>query len=358
MKTAVKLLAGLAISALTLWLFLRNLDFGKVGASLAGASVPLLLLSIALGYFGHLSLRARRWATMLRPIKTPISFYNLFSTTAIGYAVTCLAPGRLGEVARPVLLARRETMPVAGVLATAAIERVFDAVTVVALAALAAITAPLWWSDARGSLTVHVPLLGTTDLVRAIAWMGAVGLAGCVAGVWLLRALVLEDSRFLKWVDTRQLASSGRRATAWGILRRLADGAAFLRSPGLALRVGAESVLIWTVIALGAWIGLLAARVRIPFPGSFLMVALSAAGISVPTPGGAGTVHIAYQRGLIDLFGIEPNLASAATVLYHPISAYIPPVVFGLIFAWRDGLRPGKLRKLAETGEITRVEPS
>jgi len=87
--------------------------------------------------------------------------------------------------------------------------------------------------------------------------------------------------------------------------------------------------------------------VRIPIPGTLLLVALSVIGISVPTPGGAGTVHFAFQRGLIDLFGVEPNLASAATVLYHPVIIYIPPVVFGLVFAWRDGLSPRTLRRLA-----------
>ena len=106
-----------------------------VAATLADASLPLLSASIVIGYFGHLSFRARRWKTMLDPLKEHVSFYNLFSTTAIGYAISWLTPGRIGEVARPVLLARREGIPVAGVLATAAIERVLDVVTIVGLAA-------------------------------------------------------------------------------------------------------------------------------------------------------------------------------------------------------------------------------
>src|SRR5436309_11388042 len=130
MKTLLKVLVGLALSALTLYLFVRNLDFVKVGATLAGASVPLLVLAILVGYFGHLATRSWRWATMLRPLKARVSFYNLFSTTAIGYAISWLVPLRIGEVARPVLLARRERIPVAGALAIAGIERILDAAAV------------------------------------------------------------------------------------------------------------------------------------------------------------------------------------------------------------------------------------
>src|SRR6185295_2597641 len=144
----------------------------------------------------------------------------------------------------------------------------------------------------------------------------------------------------------RRRSEGGRFARVLNIVSHLAEGSAFLRSPRLALVVGLQSILIWLVISAASWVGLLAARVEIPLPGAFLLVALSAVGISVPTPGGAGTVHIAFQRGLIDLFHVEPNLASAATFLYHPITVYIPPIVFGLCFAWRDGLTLAKLRTL------------
>ena len=345
MKTIAKVLVGLALSALTFYLFLRNLDFGKVAATLADASLPLLSASIVIGYFGHLSLRARRWKTMLDPLKEHVSFYNLFSTTAIGYAISWLTPGRIGEVARPVLLARREGIPVAGVVATAAIERVLDVVTIVGLAALAAVSAPLWWKAVGRSPQVVVPWFGRTDLVRVVAWLGVAGLATCMAGLLLLRTLVMGDSRFFDFVARRR-GAAGRLTRLWDVVRHLAEGASFLRSPRRALSVGAESILIWVVVSFASWLGLLAARVRIPFPGTFLLVALSAVGLSVPTPGGAGTVHIAFQRGLIDLFNVEPNLASAATFLYHPVTIYVPPIVVGLFFAWRDGLSPAKLRDL------------
>jgi uncharacterized membrane protein YbhN (UPF0104 family) len=47
------------------------------------------------------------------------------------FMVNFLAPGRLGEVARPYLLARREGFSASGAFATILLERVLDLVTVV-----------------------------------------------------------------------------------------------------------------------------------------------------------------------------------------------------------------------------------
>lgn len=338
MKTLLKLVLGLALSALTLFLFLHNLDLGKVREGLAGASPLLLVLALVTGYFGHLAIRSLRWATMLAPLKARISFYNLFSTTAIGYAVSWLAPGRLGEILRPVLLARREAIPAVSTLATVGIERILDAAAVLVLAAVAALSAPLW---AAGS---------EEPVMHAAPWFGGLGLGACVLGVLAARALLREGSWFLRALERGETESKGVRRRVFGLLRSLAGGAFFLRDARRSLRVGVESLLVWCVIGISTWVGLLAAGVRIPFVGVFLLMALAVLGIAVPTPGGAGTVHYAFQQGLIRLFGVEPNLASVATIIYHPILVYIPPVVFGLAFAWRDGLTPARLRALAKEG--------
>jgi hypothetical protein len=79
-------------------------------------------------------------------------------------------------------------------------------------------------------------------------------------------------------------------------------------------------------------------------------MALSVLAIAIPTPGGMGPVQLFFLWGLTKVFGVEENLAAAATFLYHPVIVFIPPIVFGLFFAWRDGLRPGSL------GSLTRIE--
>src|SRR5262245_54349625 len=134
MKTLLKVGAGLVLSVLTLFLFFKKLDIGMLREGLAGANWPLLGVAVVIGYFGHLAARSRRWAVMLAPLGGRVRFYDLFSTTAIGYVVSWLAPGRIGEVVRPVLLARRDELPVAATVATVAVERLLDAASIVTLA--------------------------------------------------------------------------------------------------------------------------------------------------------------------------------------------------------------------------------
>lgn len=345
MKTALKVGVGLALSALTFYFFLGNLDLERVRAGLAHANWPVLLAAIFLGYFGHLTLRSLRWGLMLQPLKKNagrLSFYNLFSTTAIGYAVSWLTPGRIGEIVRPLLLARREALPGASAIATVGLERLLDAVTVLVLASVSALSAPIWAPE-----RVHDPVL------EAARWLGVAGLIGSALGLLVLRGLVRENSGFLRFLSRKQEASGGLARHVWTFARHLAEGATFLRDGARSSWIAMHSLLIWGTIGLSIWMGLLAAGVRIPFVGVFMLLALSVIGIAVPTPGGAGSVHLAFQQGLIGLFGVEPNLASVATVLYHPVMVYIPPVVFGLLFAWRDGASFRSLKSLAG-----RAEPS
>jgi hypothetical protein len=102
------------------------------------------------------------------------------------------------------------------------------------------------------------------------------------------------------------------------------------------------------------WIGLLAAGVSIPYPGVYLIMVLSVFAIAIPTPGGMGPVQFFFSWGLTRLFGVEANLAAAATFLYHPVIVYIPPIVFGLFFAWRDGLSPSSVSALAREQKAER----
>lgn len=352
MRILLKVTAGLGLSALFLYLFLRGLDLREVARSLGRANVGLLLVAIGLGYFGHLITRCWRWASMLRPLKARISFYNMFSTTAIGYAFSWLVPLRLGEVARPVLLARREGIPAAGVLATAGIERILDAVTVFALAAIAALTTPLWWEPTAKPVSLTFPLIGERALVPIIALLGGIILVGCVVGLLAARSLLREGAALPRWFEhrARDAVRPAVRET-WRFAGGLASGTAFLRDTPAALRIGAQSLVIWGVVGASVWIGLLAAGVHVPFPGVFLLLVLSVFAIAIPTPGGMGPVQFIFQWGLVHLFGIEENLAAAATFLYHPVIVYIPPIVFGLLFAWRDGLKPSSLGALAREAE-------
>jgi uncharacterized protein (TIRG00374 family) len=185
----------------------------------------------------------------------------------IGYFVNAVMPGRLGEVARALVVSRREVLPFGGVAASVVVERAID---VMALAALAAVALSLAGSD---------------------AWIGFAGLAILVAFVVGLgrRSMSLE-----RLMPARTPA-------------RIAEGVrAFLRAvaaiPGRA-SVGAATLSIVTWLADATIVLLLARSLGIELPiGAAIAIGLGGAlGTALPAaPGYLAT----YELGAVALGGL------------------------------------------------------
>ena len=56
-------------------------------------------------------LRSIRWSVLISPVKK-VSVLNLFSANMIGFMANNVLPARLGEVIRPVMIARKEKIKV------------------------------------------------------------------------------------------------------------------------------------------------------------------------------------------------------------------------------------------------------
>jgi len=125
------------VAALTvglLWLFFRNVAFEDIGRAIAAAHPAYVGAALLVTFLTYL-IRARRWQALLAPIG-PTRFRTAFRTTVIGFAISFLIP-RAGEVVRPYLLARRESLPASATFATIIVERLLDLVAVLLLFGLA-----------------------------------------------------------------------------------------------------------------------------------------------------------------------------------------------------------------------------
>jgi uncharacterized membrane protein YbhN (UPF0104 family) len=126
---AVRVGVSLVLMIVLLALFLKGVDFAKVGQVLATADGPLLAAAVLVALFSYV-LRALRWKFILLPVGR-VRFSSVLITTAVGYAALSLLPARMGDLIRPILLARREKIPASASLASILTERVFDLWTVV-----------------------------------------------------------------------------------------------------------------------------------------------------------------------------------------------------------------------------------
>ena len=126
MKRFLQVVAGLAVSGAALWLTLRGKDLSAIWAAMQAADyrylAPYLLVLVGI----HL-VRTVRWGILLEPV-AKVPFARLNAVSAVGFMALVLLPFRLGEFARPYLVADRPRLRVSAALSSVVVERVADGI--------------------------------------------------------------------------------------------------------------------------------------------------------------------------------------------------------------------------------------
>ena len=105
LKLLLRTVLSLAMSALFVWLSLRHAgDLRAVGRAMAAADPVRIVAYVLMLLVIHL-VRTVRWGLLLKPLGE-VSFKRLNSASAVGWMLLMLLPLRLGEFARPLLIAR------------------------------------------------------------------------------------------------------------------------------------------------------------------------------------------------------------------------------------------------------------
>ena len=111
--------------------FLRNADLASVWSEITRARLSMVVATFVAVVVTYL-IRIWRWQLLLAPIAS-VSFGSAARATVIGFATSSVLPGRLGEVLRPYLLARKTSITASAAFATVVLERLLDLITVVLL---------------------------------------------------------------------------------------------------------------------------------------------------------------------------------------------------------------------------------
>ena len=315
MKKSVRTLVIVTLSLGLLWLFLRGAHLDQVWAEIKQADAWWMTLSVVTTV-GNMVIRAVRWQYLLAPIGHA-RFRPAFRTTMIGFAASTVLPARAGEIIRPYLLARQEGLNGTATFATVVVERLLDGATVLLFLAVFV----LFFSQqmAAGNALYHAVRVG--GLAVGAGTLVILGLMFFAAkdpqaiGRWAFKLEHLLPGRF-----THMLAE---------ILQRFAEGLAVVRSPMRLMTALALSLPLWLSIALGIWLVTIAFHIDMPFPGSFLIVALLIVGVAVPTPGAVGGFHYFYRLGTTIFFAAPNDRAVGAAIVLHAVS-FVPVAIVGL----------------------------
>jgi glycosyltransferase 2 family protein len=334
MKKSLRTLIILALSVGLLVLFLRGANLNVVWTEMRNANLWLITLSAVVTVV-TMALRALRWQYLLAPIGHT-HFIPAFRTTIIGFAASAVLPARAGEVIRPYLLARHESLSATATFATIIIERLLDAVTCVILLASFVLLFDPGMDRADPTLYALLEVGGAT--------VG--GLALVVLGGMFFAAR--DPQAVARWAYKVEHILPGRMAHALaGVLLRFTEGLAVVRTPRRLLSALLLAFPLWLSIGLGIWLVIKAFGIEMPFTGSFLLIALLIVGVSVPTPGAVGGFEAAVQIGLTSFYGVPNNRAVGAALVLHIVSL-LPVVLLGFLFLIQDGLGFGAMRTLAQ----------
>jgi uncharacterized protein (TIRG00374 family) len=284
-------------------------------------------------------LRAVRWQIILAS-SCPTRFWRAFHPMMIGFMINCVLPGRLGEVARPVILHKEEKVPFTTGLATVVTERVFDICILILLFMLTAGALKISPDQnvVFGSYQLNEETLQTVfdNLLR----FGAVLLAG-IAIFSVGKARDLIYSTILRTPALFFFAGQAFKDTIRKkickpiiiILKNIAEGFALIRYPRKIFSCAVYSALIW---GLQAWsyflISLGCPGINLTYFEIITMMVIICFFISLPSVPGWWGLWEAGGVFALSLFGISAKDAAGFTLANHAIQV-IPVILIGLVSA-------------------------
>jgi len=312
----------------------------KLLHALRGANFAYLALSLVTIYACY-ALRAVRWQLFQRNLGRG-RFWTIYAMTLAGFSAVFLL-GRAGEPIRPLLLARQEKLPIAGMFGIYALERLFD---MSATAVIAAIGLFLFQSHASESQTA-------ATLQTAAKTTGTLLFAGVIGAVAILSYLRLHGTALLERRLQGSRAAHGWRARVARIVLGFVHGVQAIRDwRELALAVFYSAVhwflvlcvYFWVCHAFGGTLGSLS------LSDAMLVMVFTSVGSTMQAPGVGGGSQLATILVFTKVFGVEPEPATAAAIVIWLIT-FASVSLAGVPLLIHQGWSLGQLREMAKREE-------
>jgi len=299
----------------------RGPDWANVRDAFAAVSWSWVFAAIGINLLSVLS-RAVAWDTVIKQSLAPPTprFQLVFSAFSVGLFANAVLPGRVGELARVVVLRRRlpgRRGATATLVGSVFAHRMFDLFPSMALVAWVLLDAklPHW------ALTV-------------------IGLALGLGGLLFLGGWALARRHHM---DTEQQLGTIRL-----LIVRARNGLAVMRAPLPALTAAAFQFGGWTCQLFAVWATMRAFHIHQPvIAAALVLVMINVATIFPVWPGNVGLVQAAIALPLVS-YGVAYGRGVAFGIGLQAIEASVG-VGVGLIFLAREGLSYATLKQLDQS---------
>jgi glycosyltransferase 2 family protein len=340
--------AGFLLYHLRGALHLSQFSGQRLWDAVRGANYGLLLLSIFTIYVCY-AIRALRWQKFQSHVG-PAKFWNIYAMNLAGFAALFLL-GRAAEPVRPILISRKDKIPLADTFGVYALERILDAACTAVLAAIGLLV-----FESSGRFAAETAGRAFEKAARTAGTAFSIGAIIAIAGLIYLR---FHGSSLLERRSQAWLAAGGWRAVTARILLGFSRGVQTIRTGSDLFYAIFLSFAHWWLVVAIYWMVAHSFGGRIhtlTFVDSMLVLVFTMVGSAVQLPGVGGGAQALSIIAFTRLFGVEQETAVAAAMLLWLIT-FASCTFAGVPILLREGWSLGELRKMREhEGEELNVE--
>jgi uncharacterized protein (TIRG00374 family) len=320
-KNKITIVLGILTSGLFGYFALKSFNWQILKEAVLNLKLfPFLLTCLFFLIAYHL--RAVRWKTFL-PKHEKFSYSSRFSGVILGYFFNGLLPLRIGDLIRPVYLAKANQQPLKICFFSVVLEKIFDIVIllVVALTVITFVSIPQ-----IDILSINIPLM----------------LLGTVAGIVFLLFTRPILTALLKILSKFKLEFFARK------LREIMEAFKINFKFAHTLYLIVFALLIVFVEGLTYVFLLDSLSIEVPLLGAFLVMIITTISFLLPSaPASVGVFHYFCQLGLV-AFGVNSELALSGAIVIHATLFGIDYILGFLCLFWG----PLKLMDLFRSKEI------
>jgi hypothetical protein len=298
-----------------------------------------LLAAVSLIYVCYF-LRALRWRNLQRHVGDS-SLWHILSMTLAGFSAVFLF-GRVGEPVRPLLISRKDKIPLADTFGIYALERLIDMGFSVGVLGC-------WFLIVTAQKFLHSGQLspaleGARKTAGTILALGAIGLI--ILAVYLrTHGASMIEGKMQAW-----LAVHGWRARVARIVLGVARGLKAIRSWRDFVYAFVVSTLHWFLVVLVYYLtassfgGKLAS---LRFQDSMFILALTLIGSLFQLPGIGGGPQAVMVGAWTKLFGVPAEAALAAAMVTYLVTFALCTFA-GVPILFHEGWSLGDLRRMSQ----------
>lgn len=322
-RKVLKIFLSLFVAIFFLWLAFREVNMPELWQQIRNIKIGWIL-PFTLILLGSHYLRAERWMLLLSDLQRRPPRSTLFAGVMVGYMLNYVLP-RLGEISRPVYVARQLKLSTGNLLGTIVLERVIDLFCLIIF--LLFITY-YYVSDKQVISQIFGTESWNVNIYLVVPALISIIFFATWAGYQILR--YLDEKNRIRYPFLKKLIS-------------------FIKLFWKGL-ISVKDVRNWPLFILytcGIWAGYTAMAYlpfrmldlqliyELGFMEALVITVISAVGFSIPTPGGIGSYHLFIQQSLWLLYSVPLVTALTYATITHAVSMLLV-FLTGSVVLWFD----------------------